>query len=66
MSTTTESVMFFKVYWQQIDPTDAGGQFQDLGYPKQLLIFITQTRNGKLPKNRKLLLPQVAFSQNLL
>lgn len=41
------------LFWQQIDPTDPNGQFNDRGESYQTAIFITQVNKRKLLSSQK-------------
>lgn len=41
------------VYWQQIDPTDADGQFHDRGYAYSTAIFYTNDEQRKIAEQSK-------------
>ncbi len=41
------------IYWQQIDPTDDGGQFQDRGDMYRTAIFYTNEKQQKLAEQSK-------------
>lgn len=42
-----------QIYWMQIDPTDAGGQFHDRGESYRTVIFIHSDEQRKLAENSK-------------
>jgi len=42
-----------KVYWMQVNPTDAGGQFVDRGHAYTTAIFYTSERQKELAKKSK-------------
>ncbi len=42
-----------EVFWQQIDPTDAGGQFQDRGHSYSTAIFYTTAQQLELAEASK-------------
>lgn len=42
-----------QIFWQQIDPTDAGGQFQDRGESYQSAIFVHTEEQQKLAEQSK-------------
>src|SRR5690625_2226254 len=46
------------LFWQQIDPTDAGGQFHDRGESYQTAIFYTNTEQKKIAEESKTALEQ--------
>ena len=42
-----------EIYWQQIDPTDAGGQFQDRGESYSTAIFVYNENQRELAEKSK-------------
>lgn len=42
-----------EIYWQQIDPTDAGGQFQDRGESYTTAIFVHNEEQRMLAEKSK-------------
>lgn len=46
------------IFWQQIDPTDAGGQFYDRGTSYQTAIFYHNEKQKQIAENSKLQLEQ--------
>lgn len=50
-----------KIYWQQIDPTDSGGQFNDRGSQYRTIIFYHDQKQKQLAESSKVMLEKIGI-----
>lgn len=66
-STIFSYEQLLEIFWQQIDPTDAGGQFQDRGESYTSAIFVhSEEQKEKAEKSKERLATSGKFSKQIV